>query len=172
GATGATGSTGATGPGGATGPTGATGPGGETGDRDKGNNGHGNDPDHNDSSNPGKGHSNDGTDADGSPGHRTAAVTANSLGLKDTTQFLQSGSTDSDAVSHASFRQLVSQAAGSVTTDLLNVLNTIRGFGQNQNKPLGASTDLTSDQNKQGAGFANSDDTVKKALKDILKPHD
>ncbi|MDX8521655.1 hypothetical protein [Mesorhizobium dulcispinae] len=59
-----------------------------------------------------------------------------------------------------------------MSTDLLNVLNTIRGFGQNQNKPLGASADLTSDQTKQGAGYANSDDTVKKALKDILKPHE
>ncbi|WP_245262412.1 hypothetical protein [Mesorhizobium sp. WSM3626] len=58
-----------------------------------------------------------------------------------------------------------------MTTDLLNVLNTVRGFGQNQNKPLGASTDLTSDL-KHGAGSANSDDTVKKALKDILKPHE
>ncbi|MGX9148316.1 hypothetical protein [Mesorhizobium sp. 128a] len=59
-----------------------------------------------------------------------------------------------------------------MTTDLLNVLNTIRGFGQNQNKPLGASTDLISDKTKQGAGYANTDDTVKKALKDILKPHE
>ncbi|UVK48014.1 hypothetical protein BPNPMPFG_002257 [Mesorhizobium sp. AR07] len=58
-----------------------------------------------------------------------------------------------------------------MSTDLLNVLNTIRG-GQNQNKPLGASTDLTSDHTKHGAGYANSDDTVNKALKDILKPHE
>ncbi|MGX5849095.1 hypothetical protein ACWGTO_18665 [Mesorhizobium sp. PL10] len=59
-----------------------------------------------------------------------------------------------------------------MTTDLLNVLNTIRGFGQNQNKPLGASTDLISDKTKQGAGYTNTDDTVKKALKDVLKPHE
>jgi hypothetical protein len=37
---------------------------------------------------------------------------------------------------------------------------------------LGASTDLTSDQTKHGAGYANTDDTVKKVLKDILKPHE
>jgi len=76
---------------------------------------------------------------------KTAKVTSDSLGLKDTTQFLQSGSTEgnSDAVSHASFRHLIGLAASSVTTDLLNILNTIRGFGQNQNQPSGASTDLT-----------------------------
>jgi len=58
-----------------------------------------------------------------------------------------------------------------VTTDLLNVLNTVRGFGQNQNKPSGATSDLTQDKGKQG-GYAQNDDTLKKALKDILKPHD
>ncbi|WP_245460237.1 MULTISPECIES: hypothetical protein [unclassified Mesorhizobium] len=59
-----------------------------------------------------------------------------------------------------------------MTTDLLNVLNTVKGFGQNQNKPSGAISDLTSDKGKQGAGYAQTDDTLKKALKDILKPHD
>ncbi|MER9581976.1 hypothetical protein [Mesorhizobium sp. M0276] len=58
-----------------------------------------------------------------------------------------------------------------MSTDLLNVLNTIKG-GQDQHKPVGASTDLISDQTKHGAGYANTDDTVKKALKDILKPHE
>ncbi|MER8917058.1 hypothetical protein NKI32_24890 [Mesorhizobium sp. M0761] len=165
GATGSTGSTGATGSAGSTGATGATGPGGDTGDHHHGNNGFGN----GDQDAPGN--SGNHNNAENGPGHK-ANVTTNTLGLKDSTQFLQSGSTDSGAVSHASFRQLVGLAASSVTTDLLNVLNTISGFGQNQNKPLGASTDLISDKTKQGAGYANTDDTVKKALKDILKPHE
>ena len=58
-----------------------------------------------------------------------------------------------------------------MTTDLLNVLKTISGFGQNQNKPSGASTDLSSDQTKHGAGFASNDHTAK-TLKDLLKPHE
>jgi hypothetical protein len=58
-----------------------------------------------------------------------------------------------------------------VTTDLLNVLKTISGFGNNQNKPSGASTDLTSDQTKPGAGYASNDHTVK-TLKDLFKPHE
>ena len=154
-----------------TGATGATGPGGETGDNHHGNNGGGNDPDGSDSSNPGKGHPNDGTDADGSPGH-SAKVSADVLGLKDIKQFLQSGPASGNIHGDVSFGQLVSQAAGSVTTDLLNVLNTIKGFGQNQNKLSGATSDLTSDKGKQGAGYAHTDDAVKKALKDMLKPHD
>ncbi|MBZ9820035.1 hypothetical protein [Mesorhizobium sp. CA4] len=72
----------------------------------------------------------------------------------------------------ASFGKLVSQAANSATTDLLNVLNTVKGFGQNQNKPSGATSDLVSDKGKQGAGYGQADDTLKKALKDILKPND
>ncbi|MER9657866.1 hypothetical protein NKJ26_31350 [Mesorhizobium sp. M0152] len=59
-----------------------------------------------------------------------------------------------------------------MTTDLLNVLKTIGGYGQNQNKPSGASTDLTSDQTKPGAGYASNDHTVKTSLKDLLKPHE
>jgi hypothetical protein len=59
-----------------------------------------------------------------------------------------------------------------VTTDLLNVLKTISGFGQNHNKPSGASTDLTSDQTKPGAGYASNDHTAKTNLKDLLKPHE
>ncbi|RWE27251.1 MULTISPECIES: hypothetical protein [unclassified Mesorhizobium] len=59
-----------------------------------------------------------------------------------------------------------------MTTDLLNVLNTIKGFGQNQNKSSGATSDLTSDKGKQGAGYGQTDDTLKKALKDILKPNE
>ncbi|MDG4879738.1 hypothetical protein [Mesorhizobium sp. WSM4884] len=59
-----------------------------------------------------------------------------------------------------------------MTTDLLNVLSTVKGFGQSQNKPSGATSDLTSDKGKQGAGYAQTDDTLKKALKDILKPNE
>ncbi|MER8937757.1 hypothetical protein [Mesorhizobium opportunistum] len=59
-----------------------------------------------------------------------------------------------------------------MSTDLLNVLKTIGGFGQNQNKPSGASTDLTSDQAKPGAGSVSNDHTVKTTLKDLLKPHE
>jgi hypothetical protein len=33
-------------------------------------------------------------------------------------------------------------------------------------------TDLASDTTKTGAGFGNIDDTLKKTLKDILKPHE
>ena len=50
--------------------------------------------------------------------------------------------------------------------------NLPRGFYQNQNKLSGATSDLTSDKGKQGAGYAHTDDAVKKALKDMLKPHD
>ncbi|WP_245489303.1 MULTISPECIES: hypothetical protein [unclassified Mesorhizobium] len=103
---------------------------------------------------------------------KTAKVTTSSLGLKDTTHFLQSGSGDGPAGGHGSFRQLLGQVTGSVTTDLLNVLSTIWGSGQNQNKSSGVSTDLASDKTKTGAGFGNIDDTFKKALKDILKPHE
>ncbi|WP_184871761.1 hypothetical protein [Mesorhizobium sangaii] len=59
-----------------------------------------------------------------------------------------------------------------MTTDLLNVLKTMSGFGQNQNKPSGSSADLTSDQTKHGAGYANNDHTAKTTLKDLLKPHE
>ncbi|WP_373424820.1 hypothetical protein [Mesorhizobium sp. SARCC-RB16n] len=59
-----------------------------------------------------------------------------------------------------------------MTTDLLNVLKTIGGFGQNQNKPSGAITDLNSDQTKPGTGYANNDHTAKTTLKDLLKPHE
>ncbi|TGZ39323.1 hypothetical protein EN805_30070 [bacterium M00.F.Ca.ET.162.01.1.1] len=103
---------------------------------------------------------------------QTAKVTTDTLGLKDTNQFLQSGSTDSSAGGRPSFSQLLGDAAGSVTTDLLNALNSVRGFGQNQDKPSGTNTDLTSDKGKAGGGYTNVDDTLKKAMKDILKPHD
>ncbi|WP_352956533.1 hypothetical protein [Mesorhizobium sp. M0924] len=59
-----------------------------------------------------------------------------------------------------------------MTTDLLNVLKTISGYGQNHNKQSGASTDLTSDQTKPGAGYASTDYTAKSILKDLLKPHE
>ncbi|OHV89262.1 hypothetical protein ORS3428_15890 [Mesorhizobium sp. ORS 3428] len=59
-----------------------------------------------------------------------------------------------------------------MTTDLLNVLNAVKGFGQHHNKPSGATSDLTSDKGRHGAGYAQNDDTLRKALKDILKPHD
>ncbi|MBZ9705581.1 hypothetical protein LB543_02425 [Mesorhizobium sp. ESP7-2] len=59
-----------------------------------------------------------------------------------------------------------------MTTDLLNVLKTIGGSGNDHNKPSGASTDLTSDQTKHGAGYASNDHTVKTTLKDLLKPHE
>jgi hypothetical protein len=58
-----------------------------------------------------------------------------------------------------------------MTTDLLNVLNAVKGFGENQNRPSGSASDLTTDKGRQGAGFGNTDDTLKNALKDILKPH-
>jgi hypothetical protein len=83
---------------------------------------------------------------------------------------LQSG--PSGGASPASFGKLVSQAAASATTDLLNVLNSIKGFGQNQGKPSGATSDLTADKGKQGAGYGQTDETLKNALKNILKPHD
>jgi len=76
-----------------------------------------------------------------------------------------------DPGNHASFRNLVGLAATSVTTDLLNVLRTISG-GQTRNKPSGASTDLTSDHTKPGAGLRSNDHTVKPTLKDLLKPHE
>ncbi|RWL34834.1 hypothetical protein [Mesorhizobium sp.] len=97
-------------------------------------------------------------------------MTASTLGLTDSKQFLQSGS--SGGGNPASFGKLVSQAAASATTDLLNVLNSIKGFGQNQGKPSGATSDLTSDKTKQGVGHVQTDDTLKNALKNILKPHD
>ncbi|WP_246461232.1 hypothetical protein [Mesorhizobium sangaii] len=59
-----------------------------------------------------------------------------------------------------------------MSTDLLNVLKTMSGFGQNHNKPSGASSDLTSDQTKHGAGYASDDHSIKTTLKDLLKPHE
>jgi hypothetical protein len=59
-----------------------------------------------------------------------------------------------------------------VTTDLLNVLKTFGGSGNNQNKPTGASTDQTLDVTKQGTGYASTDHTAKASLKDLLKPHE
>ncbi len=67
---------------------------------------------------------------------------------------------------------MIGLASTSLTKDLLNVLKTISGFGNNQNKPSGASTDLTSDQTKPGAGYASNDHTVKTSVKDLLKPHE
>jgi hypothetical protein len=66
----------------------------------------------------------------------------------------------------------VKLAVSSATTDLLNVLNTISGFGQNQNQQSGAIVDPTADTAKHGAGYASTDDTTKTALKDLLKPHE
>ncbi|WP_296739232.1 hypothetical protein [Mesorhizobium sp.] len=97
-------------------------------------------------------------------------MTSSTLGLKDTTQFLQSGSGGGNGKS--SFGQLINQVVGSTTTDLLNVLNSVKGFGQNQNQPSGATSDLNSDKGKQGAGYGQTDDTLKNGLKNILKPHD
>jgi len=68
------------------------------------------------------------------------------------------------------FRQLISLAIISVAADLLNLLSNVAGFGQTQNKPSGSTLDLTSD--KHSAGYAQTDDTLKKALNNILKPHD
>ena len=63
-------------------------------------------------------------------------------------------------------------AVSSTTTDLLNVLNTISGFGQNQNPQSGAIADPTADTSKHGAGYVNTDQNVKTALKDLLKPNE
>lgn len=68
------------------------------------------------------------------------------------------------------FRQLISLAILSVAADLLNLLSNVAGFGQNQSNHSGSTLDLTSD--KQNTGFAQTDDTLKKALSNILKPHD
>ncbi|MBZ9684658.1 MULTISPECIES: hypothetical protein [unclassified Mesorhizobium] len=68
------------------------------------------------------------------------------------------------------FRQLISLAIVSVAVDLLNLLTSVAGFGQTQNKPFGSTLDLTSD--KQSSGYAQTDDTLKKTLSNILKPHD
>ncbi|MCA0032665.1 hypothetical protein LB568_17965 [Mesorhizobium sp. B263B2A] len=92
--------------------------------------------------------------------------------MKDTGQFLQSGSTGNGSGGLPSLRHLIGLAAGSVTTDLLNILNTIKGFGQNLNKPSGASTDQTLDVTKHGTGYASTDHTAKATLKDLLKPHE
>ncbi|MCA0035632.1 hypothetical protein LB568_33220 [Mesorhizobium sp. B263B2A] len=59
-----------------------------------------------------------------------------------------------------------------MTLDLLNVLKTVGGSGGNQNKPAGASTDLTSDLSKPGTGYASNDHTAKTSIKDLLKPHE
>jgi hypothetical protein len=68
------------------------------------------------------------------------------------------------------FKQLISLAILSVAADLLNLLGNVAGFGQAQNKPSGSTLDLTSD--KQSSGYVQTDDTVKKALNNILKPND
>jgi len=103
---------------------------------------------------------------------KTTNVTSDTLGLKDTGQFLQSGSTGSDTSGKSSLHQLIGLATGSVKTDLLNILNTIKGFGQNLNKPSGVSTDQTLDTTNHGAGYAGTDHTAKTTLKDLLKPHE
>ncbi|UCI10349.1 hypothetical protein [Mesorhizobium sp. B1-1-8] len=54
----------------------------------------------------------------------------------------------------------------------MNILSSVKGVGQTQNKPSGAASDLTADKGKQGAGYSQTDDTLKNALKNILKPHD
>lgn len=79
-------------------------------------------------------------------------------------------SSNSTADSPDLFRQLISLAIISVAADLLNLLSNIAGFGQPQANHSGSTLDLTSD--KQSTGFAQTDDTLKKALNNILKPHD
>jgi hypothetical protein len=83
---------------------------------------------------------------------------------------LKSTPKDSDT-GHGSFRNLVNLAVNSATTDLLNVLNTVSGFGQSQNKS-GAIADPAIDIGKNGAGYVDNDHNIKSALKDLLKPHE
>ncbi|WP_244420857.1 hypothetical protein [Mesorhizobium japonicum] len=103
---------------------------------------------------------------------KTANVTSDSLGLKDSGQFLQPGSTGNGSGGQPSLHHLIGLAAGSVTTDLLNILNTIKGFGHQQNQPSRATTDQTLDATKHGTGYASTDHTAKTTLKDLLKPHE
>jgi len=65
---------------------------------------------------------------------------------------------------------LISLAAETVVSDLLNMLKSVWGFGQNQSS---ASTfDPTADATKSGVGQVDHDNSAKTALNSILKPHD
>lgn len=113
------------------------------------------------------------SDPTGNNGKGNAKLTSDTLGLKDNSTFLKSSSTvSSDTTSHASFRDLVKLAVNSATTDLLNVLNKISGFGQNQNPQSGGLADPTADTTKQGAGYVSTEQSIKSALKDLLKPNE
>lgn len=87
--------------------------------------------------------------------------------MKDIKQFIQSGAlSDSPDL----FRQLISLVVVSIAADLLHMLASVTGFAQAQNNPSGSTIELTSD--KQSTGYAQTDDSLKKALNNILKPHD
>jgi hypothetical protein len=99
--------------------------------------------------------------------------TPHSLGLPDWTRFLSSGSTnggDATDTSPASFKVLISLAAESIVSDLLNMLKSVWGFGQNQSGLSASTFDPTSDATKSGIG--QLDQSAKTALNSILKPHD
>jgi len=67
---------------------------------------------------------------------------------------------------------LVKLAVGSVATDLLSVLKTIKGFGQDQKQQFSTNADLTADKAKHGAGYVSTDHAHKTSMKDILKSND
>jgi len=90
--------------------------------------------------------------------------------LRDTGRFAHVASENS--AGRTSLHDLVGQAAGSVTTDLLNVLRSISGFGPEQNQPVGNGADPTADQNRHGVGFGSTEDSASRALKDMLKPRE
>ena len=128
-------------------------------DRDRGGN--------NDRGNHDNGRGGHGNNENGSTSSQAGSISTDTLGLKDIKQFIQSGGlSDSPDM----FRQLISLVVVSIAADLLHLLASVAGFGQTQNKPSGSTIDLTSD--KQSTGYAQTDDTLKKALNNILKPHD
>jgi len=104
----------------------------------------------------------------------TTAVSQDTLGLKPSTHFLSSSSTAGSG-GHtselASFKNLIGSVFGSLSTDLLNILNSVWGVGHNQNGKSGATVDLTSDSTKHGVGQVDHNEAAK-TVKSILKPHD
>jgi hypothetical protein len=101
--------------------------------------------------------------------------TPHSLGLPDWTRFLGSNSTTgsdwADANGPASFKVLISLAAESIVSDLLNVLKSVWGFGQNQSGVSASTFDPTSDSTKSGVGQFDDHQSAKTALNSIFKPH-
>ncbi|MGC4025474.1 MAG: hypothetical protein QM744_10180 [Mesorhizobium sp.] len=63
--------------------------------------------------------------------------------------------------------------AYAIKSDLLSMLKSFRGFGDNDYRQSSSGKDQSVDQSKKAAGYANNDQNqFKSSMKDIWKTHD